>query len=86
MGGSALTVGCQNKALCHIIQSKHLTRPCSDGSDSLINVLTFFYKQKPVKALAHIFIMWWKTAKLQTSVRPTEIYTEQHEDTQLNFT
>lgn len=37
VGGGALTAGCQNKTC-----GKHLIHPCSDGSDSLINVPTFF--------------------------------------------
>ncbi len=72
VGGGALTAGCQNKALWYITQSKHLIHPCSDGSDSLINVPAFSINKRPVKALVHLFIMRWNSAKLQASVRPTE--------------
>lgn len=34
-------MGCQNKALWHINQSKHLSHPCSDGPHSLINIPEF---------------------------------------------
>ena len=61
VGGGALTVGCQNRALWNITQSKHLIHP---RSDSLINVPAYnFHKQRPVEALVHLFIMGWNNAE-----------------------